>query len=38
MRPRRTPEQIAAAAQAFQAMEQVMQVSLQRAIALGGGE
>jgi len=37
MRPRGTPEQVAAFAQVSTAMEQVMQVSLERAIALAGG-
>src|SRR5205823_4527374 len=38
MRPRGTPEEVAAAADVFVAVEQVMRVSLERAIALAGGE
>ncbi|MDP9340634.1 MAG: SRPBCC family protein [Actinomycetota bacterium] len=37
MRPRGTPEQIATAAQMFGPMEQVMRISLDRAVALAGG-
>jgi hypothetical protein len=38
MRPRGTPEQVAAAAQIYAAWEQIVRVSLDRAKALAGGE